>query len=295
MLSGSPCCSRWQDVRSGDCANPTFRQHCWRKRWWWDEGKFQVEISPPSLSRDGNDVGGGILLAARAKVVPLSSRMPLKYIFLSVLFRCIAFHDYTFAPRCTHLTLFHPIDFISSGTYHLFYSYTRLDVKKLEREPCFNLFLKKLSVPRRLYFIRDTVQIFIFFPVERRVSSCLVKMLDTCIVHCSTCDLVCNLPSSWAIPFLIKLWSSVLIIFMEYFIYRSLEQKFDILKISNYVLFIRVVGDEAISVYPSASFNVKFQSIINEGDINISCIFCVRANIFIIVNTVEKEFEQTLI
>ena len=84
---------------------------------------------------------------------------------------------------------------------------------------------------------------------------------------------------------------------MEYFIYRSLEQKFDILKISNYVLFIRVVGDgdEAISVYPSASFNVKFQSIINEGDINISCIFCVRANIFIIVNTVEKEFEQTLI
>lgn len=150
-------------------------------------------------------------------------------------------------------------------------------------------------MPRRLYFIRDTVQIFIFFPVERRVSSCLVKMLDTCIVHCSTCDLVCNLPSSWAIPFLIKLWSSVLIIFMEYFIYRSLEQKFDILKISNYVLFIRVVGDEAISVYPSASFNVKFQSIINEGDINISCIFCVRANIFIVVNTVEKEFEQTLI
>lgn len=69
-----------------------------------DEGKFQVEISPPSLSRDGNGVGGGILLAAvaRAKVVPLSSRMPLKYIFLSVLFRCIAFHDYTFAMYTSH-------------------------------------------------------------------------------------------------------------------------------------------------------------------------------------------------
>ena len=76
---------------------------------------------------------------------------------------------------------------------------------------------------------------------------------------------------------------------------KAIDSIADILKISNYVLFIRVVGDEAISVYPSASFNVKFQSIINEGDINISCIFCVRANIFIIVNTVEKEFEQTLI
>lgn len=123
-----------------------------------DEGKFQVEISPPSLSRDGNGVGGGILLAAvaRAKVVPLSSRMPLKYIFLSVLFRCIAFHDYTFAPRCTHLTLFHPIDFISSGTYHLFYSYTRLDVKKTRERTLFQSISKKITgaTPRRLYFIR---------------------------------------------------------------------------------------------------------------------------------------------
>lgn len=221
--------------------------------------------------------------------------MPLKYIFFSVLFRCIAFHDYTFAPRCTHLTLFHPIDFISSGTYHLFYSYTRLDVKKLEREPCFNLFLKKLSVPRRLYFIRDTVQIFIFFPVERRVSSCLVKMLDTCIVR---------LAISYASPLLLSypIFNKTLIFGVNYihgiFYISILRTKvWRILKISNYVLFIRVVGDgdEAISVYPSASFNVKFQSIINEGDINISCIFCVRANIFIIVNTVEKEFEQTLI
>lgn len=41
------------------------------------EGSF-VEISSPllapSLSRDGNSLGGGILLPARAKVVPLSSR-----------------------------------------------------------------------------------------------------------------------------------------------------------------------------------------------------------------------------
>lgn len=159
-----------------------------------DEGKFQVEISPPSLSRDGNGVGGGILLAAvaRAKVVPLSSRMPLKYIFLSVLFRCIAFHDYTFAPRCTHLTLFHPIDFISSGTYHLFYSYTRLDVKKTRERTLFQSISKKIIGATT--FVFHTVQIFIFFPVERRVSSCLVKMLDTCIVHCSTCDLVCISP-----------------------------------------------------------------------------------------------------
>lgn len=120
-------------------------------------------------------------------------------------------------------------------------------------------------------------------------------MLDTCIVR---------LAISYASPLLLSypIFNKTLIFGVNYihgiFYISILRTKvWRILKISNYVLFIRVVGDgdEAISVYPSASFNVKFQSIINEGDINISCIFCVRANIFIVVNTVEKEFEQTLI
>lgn len=148
-LSRSPC-SRWQDVRSGDCAKPRFPV--------FDstvggnpldegnqEGSFvEIPSSPlaPSLSQDGNDVGGGILLpaVARAKVVPLSSRAThAAKIYLPLcpfpLYRVSRLHGLRRDLHISFSTLFHPIDFISSGTYHLFYSYTRLDVKKTRENP----------------------------------------------------------------------------------------------------------------------------------------------------------------
>lgn len=73
---------RMFDLETAQSPFPSsFRQHCWRMVETLDEGNQEgsfVEISSPllapSLSRDGNSLGGGILLPARAKVVPLSSR-----------------------------------------------------------------------------------------------------------------------------------------------------------------------------------------------------------------------------
>lgn len=95
---------------------------------------------------------------------PLAQRMPLKYIFLSVLFHCIVFHGYTFAPRCTHLLLYSIPSNRFHITYHLFYSCTRLDVKKLERIPfLFQSISKKLSMPHRIVFCFICGSDFIFF------------------------------------------------------------------------------------------------------------------------------------
>lgn len=145
---------------------------------------------------------------------PLAQRMPLKYIFLSVLFHCITV---TRLRRDVHIscsTLFHPIDFISSGTYHLFYSCTRLDVKKLERIPSlFQSISKKLSMPHRIVFCFICGSDFIFFyPVWLNCARYVRALFDFVFLRFRMQS------PTWAILFLIKLWSLVLIYSWNIFI-----------------------------------------------------------------------------
>lgn len=166
---------------------------------------------------------------------PLAQRMPLKYIFLSVLFHCIVFHGYTFAPRCTHLLLYS----IPSNRFHIIWHVSSfllvhaIRCKKLERIPSlFQSISKKLSVPHRIVFrfVSCGSDFIFFYPVWLNCARYVRALFDFVFLRFRMQS------PTWAILFLIKLWSLVLIysnIFI--FLYRSSEVRTKVwyIKISN--------------------------------------------------------------
>lgn len=165
---------RMFDLETAQSPFPSsFRQHRWRMVETLDEGNQEgsfVEISSPllapSLSRDGNSLGGGILLPARAKVVPLSSRTTHATKIYLPLCPFPLYHSYTFAPRCTHLLLYS----IPSNRFHIIWHVSSfllvhaIRCKKVERIPSlFQSISKKLSVPHRIVFCFICGSDFIFF------------------------------------------------------------------------------------------------------------------------------------